>query len=507
MHSAKGSLPSLPLKRTVPTSFVPILDVSQTARVLKPSRGSQLLPIQPHSSRNHKINPIKSEKIFSHRKQREASKPKPTRPTEKPHKLTPAQCLRHHMKSLSEYEQGEILEHKEIFFLGNPKKKIRGISRSKHNYGFDDEKGDYNVVMHDHLGYRYEVLDALGKGSFGQVLKCYDHKNSEIVAVKIIRNRKRFHHQALVEVKILEHIRDNDPEDQTNIYKIIDSFYFRSHLCISFKLYSMNLFEFMKNNNFQGVSLNLIRRFAVQMLTSLRFLAKQKIIHCDLKPENVLLRQQNKSGIRVIDFGSSCFQSERIYTYIQSRFYRAPEVILGLPYGLPIDIWSFGCILAELFTGYPLFPGENETEQLLCVMEIMNLPPKHLIQQASRRRQFFDSNGSPRIVPNSRGRKRLPGTKDLQMVLRCSDSNFIDFLQGCLHWEPSKRMTPLEALQHPWIMEANVVLRSLKPAVTHSSTYKSNKKKRGSSFDSHSSNKKSLPPISDKFKISSQKLE
>ena len=83
------------------------------------------------------------------------------------------------------------------------------------------------------------------------------------------------------------------------------------------------------------------------------------IVHCDLKPENVMLRQPNRSIIKVIDFGSSCMTDERIYTYIQSRFYRAPEVIMGLPYGTPIDMWSFGCILAELFTGYPLFPGES----------------------------------------------------------------------------------------------------------------------------------------------------
>ena len=89
---------------------------------------------------------------------------------------------------------------------------------------------------------------------------------------------------------------------------------------------------------------------------------EMQIIHCDLKPENIILKEKNKSGIKVIDFGSSCFRSKRIYTYIQSRFYRAPEIILGLPYDHGIDMWSFGCILAELYTGYPLFPGENEFE-------------------------------------------------------------------------------------------------------------------------------------------------
>ena len=81
-----------------------------------------------------------------------------------------------------------------------------------------------------------------------------------------------------------------------------------------------------------------------------------------MKPEKILLKAPNKSGIKVIDFGSSCFEAERIYTYIQSRFYRAPEIILGIPYTPAIDMWSFGCVLAELYTGFPLFPGENEAE-------------------------------------------------------------------------------------------------------------------------------------------------
>ena len=148
-----------------------------------------------------------------------------------------------------------------------------------------------------------------------------------------------------------------------------------------------NLYDFIKANNFKGINTNLIRKVATQILVSLKFLNKQNIIHCDLKPENILLCNNKdnadsrtlhdfsptklKSLVKMIDFGSSCFTDERVYTYIQSRFYRAPEIILGLPYNGMIDMWSFGCILAELYTGYPLFPGSNETEQLACIMEIL----------------------------------------------------------------------------------------------------------------------------------------
>ena len=155
-----------------------------------------------------------------------------------------------------------------------------------------------------------------------------------------------------------------------------------------------------------------------------------------------------------------------MYTYIQSRFYRSPEIILGLPYGTPIDIWSFGCILAELYTGYPLFPGENEQEQLACIMEIMGTPPDHLLDKATRRKLFFDSSNRPRSVANSRGKVRKAGTKKLASALRCSNKDFLDFLECCLQWDPTERYTPIQALQHPWILAGNAPIGINPPAST-----------------------------------------
>lgn len=367
--------------------------------------------------------------------------------------LTPARVLRHHIDELSEYEQSEVLDFPQIWFFGSGAQKIRGTSSAANNHSYDDERGDYNIVLHDQILYRYEVMNPLGKGSFGQVVRVYDYKSNQYVALKMVRNKKRFHHQALVEVKILEHLRERDVESTSNVVHMFDYFYFRNHLCITFELLSINLYEFIKNNNFQGVSLGLIRRFAIQLLAALRFLRKQHIIHCDLKPENVLLKTPTKSGIKVIDFGSSCFEDERVYTYIQSRFYRSPEVILGIPYDVSIDMWSFGCILAELYTGYPLFPGENEVEQLACIMEVCGLPPPRILESATRIKMFFDANGNPRLVSNSRGKTRRPGSKDMQMVLRTSETKYVDFLQGCLHWDTKDRFTPEDALQQEWIAE------------------------------------------------------
>lgn len=241
------------------------------------------------------------------------------------------------------------------------------------------------------------------------------------------------------------------------------SFYFRGHLCISTELLDMNLYEFIKANSFRGSSLKLVRRFTKQMLSSLMLLKQHKVIHCDLKPENVLLRHPLHTELKVIDFGSSCFENERVYTYIQSRFYRSPEVILGMTYGMPIDMWSLGCILAELFTGVPIFPGENEQEQLACIMEVFGPPEKHLIEKSTRKKLFFDSMGKPRLTVSSKGRRRRPSSKTLQQVIKCDDEAFLDFLSRCLRWDPDRRLKPEEAIRHEFITGQKAVIRPTIP--------------------------------------------
>ncbi len=343
--------------------------------------------------------------------------------------ITAATALRLFSEQLTQYEQGEILDHQEVFFLGLKAAKVKQPGINAINFGFDDERGDYHVIQGDHLAYRYEVLEVLGKGSFGQVLRVQDHKTQELLALKIIRNKTRFHHQAVVEVKILRYLRDKDIRNEFNVIHLREYFVFRKHLCITFELLSLNLYDFIKSNNFQGLSMALIRRFAVQLLMCLKSLKKLRIIHCDLKPENILLKQQHKSGIKVIDFGSSCFEEERVYTYIQSRFYRAPEIILGISYTTAIDMWSLGCILAELHSGLPLFPGESEHEQLLCIMEVQGLPPAEVLEASTRKKMFFELTGEPKIIANRRGKKRFPSTRPLQDALRCQDDLFMDFLR------------------------------------------------------------------------------
>nr|XP_021487425.1 dual specificity tyrosine-phosphorylation-regulated kinase 4 isoform X2 [Meriones unguiculatus] len=348
----------------------------------------------------------------------------------------------------------------------------------------------------------------IGKGSFGQVAKCLDHKNNELVALKIIRNKKRFHHQALVELKILEALRRKDKDNTHNVVHMKDFFYFRNHLCITFELLGINLYELMKNNSFQGFSLSIIRRFTLSVLKCLQMLYVEKIIHCDLKPENIVLYQRGQVTVKVIDFGSSCYEHQKVYTYIQSRFYRSPEVILGHPYSMAIDMWSLGCIMAELYTGYPLFPGEDEVEQLACIMEVLGLPPAYLIETATRRQVFFDSKGLPKNITNNRGEKRHPDSKDLTMVLKTYDSSFLDFLKRCLVWEPSLRMTPEQALKHAWIHEPRKIkarprLQTLrKPSFSGSSEI--SKDKAEELQPSKSKKDETTKETTDKFKDSSE---
>ncbi|THD18174.1 Dual specificity tyrosine-phosphorylation-regulated kinase 2, partial [Fasciola hepatica] len=356
-------------------------------------------------------------------------------------------------KNLTAFERQEVESYSEIWFLGLQAEKIHGIPGAPLNAGYDDEHGSYLKVTNDHLAYRYEVLETLGKGSFGRVVRAKDHRTGNFVAVKIIRNKKRFHQQAQIEVTVLEELKKVDSNNSCHIIHIRDHFVFRDHLCIVFDLMGQNLYEVLKKNDFRGFTMHSLRKIATKLLSCLCALRKRGIIHCDLKPENILIGTKNSSDLCVIDFGSSCYTNKRVYTYIQSRFYRAPEIILGLPYGTPIDIWSFGCILPELFTGRPLFPGENENEQLACIMEVFGQPPENILEKANRRRIFFDSKGNPRNLVNSKGRKRLPGCRTLQELVKSSDPKFLDLIQQCLRWNPDERITPEVALNHDWFRE------------------------------------------------------
>lgn len=259
----------------------------------------------------------------------------------------------------------------------------RKKERKLNNDGYDDENHDYIIRSGEKFLDRYEIDSLIGRGSFGQVVKAFDHEDQAHVAIKIIKNKKPFLVQAQIEVRLLELMNRTDSDDKYHVVKLKNHFMWRNHLCLVFELLSYNLYDLLRNTNFRGVSLNLTRKFAQQIATALLFLSwpELKIIHCDLKPENILLCNPKRSAIKIVDFGSSCQLGQRIYQYIQSRFYRSPEVLLGIPYDLAIDMWSLGCILVEMHTGEPLFSGANEVDQMNKIVEVLGLPPKHVLDQ------------------------------------------------------------------------------------------------------------------------------
>ncbi|EDQ89105.1 uncharacterized protein MONBRDRAFT_32541 [Monosiga brevicollis MX1] len=365
--------------------------------------------------------------------------------------LTPSKALERYGRYLTAFEEQEIQAYQQIWYVGQLARKINASEGKGPNCGYDDDKGRYKCIKHDHIAYRYEILKGLGKGSFGDVVKAYDHKTKQHRAVKIIRNERRFHRQAQVEVKVLELLKRNDRRHNHNLIHINDWFLFRNHLCISFDMLHQDLYTALKKDGFRGFTLPQVKKFAGSLLNCLRLLRRQRVIHCDLKPENILLTTSESDDIKVIDFGSACLDHQKVHTYIQSRFYRAPEVILGLGYSMAIDMWSLGCILVELYTGHPIFPGRDEKEQLMYQIEVLGMPPGPILEAAKRTAIFFDSNGDLRVTTDRKGRTHTPSSKTLQEAVGVNDELFIDFLHGCFEWDPSDRMTPKEATKHPWI--------------------------------------------------------
>lgn len=365
--------------------------------------------------------------------------------------LTPAEAISKYRRVLTKYELDEIKKFQQIYFVGATARKIDASDGGSHNGGYDDDKARYKCVKNDHISYRYEVLKGLGKGSFGDVVKCYDHKTKTHIALKIIRNERRFHKQAQSEIKILDLLRRQDKKGAYNVIHMKDSFLFRGHLCISFEMMQCDMYSALKKGGFSGFKVDTIRSYAKSLITALRVLRRSRIIHCDLKPENILLRGGGSNELKVIDFGSSCFDHQRVHSYIQSRFYRSPEVILGLGYGVPIDMWSLGCILAELHTGQPLFPGHDEKEQLMYQMEVLGSPPLALLKGAKRLSSFFSSRGEPLHTTDKKGRVRAPRSRPLAKAVPSSNPQFLDFIARCLTWDPAERMTPREAAHHEFI--------------------------------------------------------
>lgn len=277
----------------------------------------------------------------------------------------------------------------------NPRRVLTKPSKPMHNQGYDNQDNDYILYVNDWLGgggnNNYLIIDILGQGTFGQVAKCQNVNTGQIVAIKVIKNKPAYFNQSMMEVTILELLNNQfDNQDNHHILRLIDQFIHCKHLCLVFELLSSNLYELIKQNSFRGLSTSLVKVFTSQLLDALVILNQARLIHCDLKPENILLKSLQSPQIKIIDFGSACHERQTVYTYIQSRFYRSPEVLLGMPYSSAIDIWSLGCIAVELFLGLPLFPGTSEYNQISRIVDMLGLPPAFMLQSGKQAGEFFE---------------------------------------------------------------------------------------------------------------------
>jgi serine/threonine protein kinase len=182
---------------------------------------------------------------------------------------------------------------------------------------------------------RYIAISQLGQGAFGVTIKAFDQELNQEVAVKIIKRRTEFIQQSYREIEILQHIDSLPSEVRGCIVRSLRHFMWRGYSCIVFELLSYSLLDLLEATQYRGCSMNLTRRFGLQLLEAVSTLhgGSRQVIHCDIKPENILLESRCSSALKLIDFGSSCFSdTSRVFSYVQSRYYRAPEVLLGLEY-------------------------------------------------------------------------------------------------------------------------------------------------------------------------------
>ncbi|XP_003943216.1 homeodomain-interacting protein kinase 4 [Saimiri boliviensis] len=337
----------------------------------------------------------------------------------------------------------------------------------------------------------YEIIEVLGKGTFGEVAKGWRRSTGEMVAIKILKNDAYRNRIIKNELKLLRCMRGLDPEE-AHVIRFLEFFHDALKFYLVFELLEQNLFEFQKENNFAPLPACHIRTVTLQVLRALARLKELAIIHADLKPENIMLVDQTRCPFRVkvIDFGSASIFSEVRYVkepYIQSRFYRAPEILLGLPFCEKVDMWSLGCVMAELHLGWPLYPGNNEYDQVRYICETQGLPKPHLLHAARKAHHFFKCNphsdatnpwqlkssadylAETKVRPLERRKYILKSLDQIETVnggsvasrLTFPDrealaehadlKSMVELIKRMLTWESHERISPSAALRHPFV--------------------------------------------------------
>ncbi|XP_041114000.1 homeodomain-interacting protein kinase 2-like isoform X1 [Polyodon spathula] len=359
------------------------------------------------------------------------------------------------------------------------------------NSGSNSE-GDYQLVQHEvvcSMTNTYEVLEFLGRGTFGQVVKCWKRGTNEIVAIKILKNHPSYARQGQIEVSILARLSTESADDY-NFVRAYECFQHKNHTCLVFEMLEQNLYDFLKQNKFSPLPLKYIRPILQQVATALMKLKSLGLIHADLKPENIMLVDPARQPyrVKVIDFGSASHVSKAVCsTYLQSRYYRAPEIILGLAFCEAIDMWSLGCVMAELFLGWPLYPGASEYDQIRYVSQTQGLPAEYLLSAGTKTTRFFNRDpGSAyplwrlKTPEDHEGETGIKSKEARKYIFNCLDDmaqvnmtadlagsdmlaekadrrEFIDLLKKMLTIDADKRITPIETLNHPFVTKTHLL--------------------------------------------------
>ncbi|KAK5107099.1 hypothetical protein LTR62_001847 [Meristemomyces frigidus] len=342
------------------------------------------------------------------------------------------------------------------------------------NWDYPD--GHYRVILGELLDERYAVQQQIGKGTFATVVKAIDERTGLPVAIKIAANNETMYKAGQKEMDFLKLLNEADPEDKKHVIRLLRSFDHKGHMCIVFEALSADLRDVLKKfGRNVGLNLKAIRSYTQQMFLSLSHMKRCQILHADLKPDNILVSER-RNLLKVCDLGTAAFATDTELTpYLVSRFYRAPEVILGMPFDYAIDMWSIGCTLFELYTGRILFAGADNNQMLRVIQECRGKIPIRMLKQShpdQRDRHFdvennffsqerdkvtgklglrqmnFKSSGEAGKDVRSRLSHNAKGLAPAELKEHVA---FVDLLDKCLQLDPAKRISPNDALRHGFV--------------------------------------------------------
>lgn len=288
--------------------------------------------------------------------------------------------------------------------------------------------------------------------------------DADRVAIKLSRANDVMRKAGQREADIVRRLQGSDPEGKKHIIKLIETFEFRGHYCSVFEHMCMNLRDVLTNfGKNVGINLSAVRTYAQQIFIGLQHIHSCGLIHADIKLDNIVVGQ-SKACAKICDFGTAFdYHETEAAPYLASRFYRAPEAILGVPYDGSVDVWAAGCCLAELYTGKVLFPGVSNNDMLRLFCELRGPFSKKFLRKGAFTNEHFDENLT---FVHASGQVPKPivftTPKDFDTVLGggfiSTDpaefrkyGQFKDLLDKCLTLDPKKRWTAAQLLKHPFI--------------------------------------------------------